>query len=234
MNLPKISHPIFQITIPSTGNAVNFRRFLALEEKILLMAKESDDRYDKLLAIKQVITNCVVDDFDIDSMATFDFDYVFMKLRANSVDNMVEVRYLEEEDQQEYTLKINLNDVKLIVPKKFKDVVEIGDIKIKLQYPTIGKMLSSIQLTRDDDRFDLEDVLKEQCVKQVYDKDNVYDEYSQEELIKWLGELPLDANKQIKTFIANVPNLEYKTSYQTKAGTKREVELRGIEDFFTL
>ena len=234
MNLPKISHPIFQITIPSTKKNINFRRFLASEEKILLMAKESDDRYDKLLAIKQVITNCVVDDFDIDSMATFDFDYVFMKLRANSVDNMVEVRYLDEEDQLEYALKIDLNEVKLVVPKTFKDVVNVGDIKIKLQYPTIGKMLSSIQLTREDNTFDLEDVLKEQCVKQIYDTENVYDEYTKQELIEWLGQLPLEANKQIKAFIASIPDLEYKTSYKTKAGTKREVELRGIEDFFTL
>ena len=150
MNLPKISHPIFQITIPSTKKRINFRRFLASEEKILLMAKESDDRIDKLLAIRQVINNCLIDDLNVDDMSTFDFDYVFMKLRANSIDNMVEIKYTDTEDNEQYLVQIDLNKIEIRLPKKINDVVDVTDnIKLKLQYPTMGKMIASIESLKE-------------------------------------------------------------------------------------
>lgn len=234
--LPKTEHAIFQITIPSTKLKVNFRRFLAKEEKILLMAKQSDERIDKLLAMKQVINNCLVDTLDVDEFTTFDFDYVFLKLRANSVDSMAEVIFTDPEDNQEYPHSIDLNAIEVKFPENINQVIDVdGKIKIKLQFPTMGKVLAGVHQVREVDNIvNLDQILMEQCIGQIYDADTVYDDYSHEELVEWLDNLSLKASNEIKLFIMSIPDLEYHGEYKTKAGTVREVDLRGLEDFFML
>ena len=89
MGLPKLSYPTFQITLPSTNKQLTLRPFLVREEKILLTAQQTEDPKEVIQAIKQVIGNCVVGEFDADQMTTFDLEYVFIKLRARSVNNII-------------------------------------------------------------------------------------------------------------------------------------------------
>ncbi len=246
MPLPKTQHAVFPITMPSTKKKVNFRRFLSREEKILLMAKQSDERADKLRAMYQVVNNCCMDDTDISAIPTFDFDYAFLKLRAESVDNIVEVRYTDDEDENEYPVSINLEKVNVVVPKEKLPSVEVEGtpIKIKLKYVTIGEMMAivdeledNLKAKQDDEEvktIDLGDLLLEKCIAQVYDDETVYDEFTREELFEWLDELPTKTTEEIRQFLEGSPDLTYKTSYKRKDKSVREVELRGIDDFFTL
>ena len=89
MSLPKIEYPLYQITVPSTKKNLKFRPFLVKEEKLLLMGKESTESSDILMAIKQIVNNCCVDDMDINKLCIFDLEYIFLKLRSLSVDNIV-------------------------------------------------------------------------------------------------------------------------------------------------
>lgn len=99
MGLPKIKQPLFELTVPSTNEVHLFRPYLGSEEKILLIAKESGDTRDIIMGLKQVIQNCAQsEDFDADDLATFDIEYLFLKLRAKSVDNVVKVAYLDDEE----------------------------------------------------------------------------------------------------------------------------------------
>jgi hypothetical protein len=246
MPLPKTEHPLFIITVPSTQKKFNFRRFLTKEEKILLIAKQSDEKIDKLRAMEQVIVNCAMDPgFEVDKLTTFDFDYVFLKLRAASVDNMVEIQYFDEEDEKDHLVKINLDKIEIEMPKDIKTTVALSsDISLKLKYPTMKQMLDIAEKVESDlvenvDKKDhvpieMADLLIEQCIDKIYDSETVYDDYTSEELYEWLDQLEATAYNDIKAFLNSIPDLQYKTSYKNSKGTVREVELKGIEDFFTL
>ena len=109
-NLPKIDYPVYKIKVPSQKKESQFRPFLVKEEKLLLMAKESDNTSDILSAIKQIINNCSIDSkFDVNKLALFDLEYVFLKLRSISVDNIVKVSYKDNEDEKVYDFEIDLN-----------------------------------------------------------------------------------------------------------------------------
>ena len=137
MALPKTKHPLFDIKIPSTGKPVSFRPFLVKEEKLLLMAKASEDPTDIFKAIKQVINNCAMDKgFDIDKLAIFDLEYVFIRLRAISVNNIVKVSYRDNEDDKIYDFEINLNTVEVVFPEKISKNIKISDtIGMTMKYP---------------------------------------------------------------------------------------------------
>ena len=101
MALPKLQTPVFDIVIPSINKAIEFRPFLVKEEKILLMARQSEDERDMVKAIIQIINNCAISDINIKDLTMVDIEYLFLKLRAKSVNNIVEVVYNDGEDEKE-------------------------------------------------------------------------------------------------------------------------------------
>ena len=114
----KIDYPIYTIEIPSTKQKARFRPFLVKEEKLLLMAKESENSADILTAVKQIVNNCAIDpNFDVDKLAVFDLELIFIKLRAFSVDNIIKVAYKDLEDEKIYNFDIKLDEVSVIFPE---------------------------------------------------------------------------------------------------------------------
>ena len=99
MALPKIQHPLFDCVVPSTNKKIKIRPMLVKEEKILLMAKQANDRSDQINALKQVVNNCIAETLDIDNLALFDLEYIFTKIRAASVSNTVKLSYKDNEDE---------------------------------------------------------------------------------------------------------------------------------------
>ena len=137
MSLPKIDYSMVNIKVPSLNKNYKFRPFLVKEEKLLLMARESENSEDILLAIKQVVNNCVLDKLDIDKLAVFDLEYIFLKLRSISVDNIVTLSYTDLEDKKPYEFKINLDDVKVIYPEKIDNNIKINSKSgIVMSYPS--------------------------------------------------------------------------------------------------
>ena len=139
MPLPKIDKPLFEVTIPSLDRKIKLRPFAVREEKILLMAQQSTDDKEIILAIKQVLNNCIVDpNFDIDSLATFDLEYLFLKLRARSVSNVINVSYRDNEDDKVYDFEIDLDEVDMLKKPEVSNVIMITDtIGIKMKYPSV-------------------------------------------------------------------------------------------------
>ena len=126
--LPKIDYPIYTIEIPSTKQKARFRPFLVKEEKLLLMAKESENSADILTAVKQIVNNCAVDpNFDVDKLAIFDLELIFIKLRAFSIDNILKVAYKDFEDEKIYNFEIDLNEVKVIFPEEIDTNIKISE-----------------------------------------------------------------------------------------------------------
>ena len=174
MTLPKISYPTYTIKVPSTKKNVKFRPFLVKEEKLLLMAKESENNADILQSIKQIVNNCCLDEnFDNEKMTIFDLEYIFIKLRAFSVDNIVKVSYKDEEDGQNYEFEVDLNAVEVEFPEKNENNIKISDtFGILMKYP-------SASLYEDKDFLNLDkDYLFElivRCIDKIYEGDNVFE-----------------------------------------------------------
>lgn len=233
--LPKIKHPIFEFVIPSTNKKESFRPFLVKEEKILLMAKTSEEPNEILRAVKQVVNNCALSkSFDVDRLAIFDIEYLFMQLRAISVNNIVKVSYRDNEDDEIYEFSIDLKEVKVQFPEKVDRVIKINDkMGIQMRYPSASIFDDKDFFGSGDDAF-YELVLR--CIDKIYDGDEIYDptEYSKKEVEQFLDDCGIYTFEKIQLFMTNVPKLYHKLEYKNKNGNQRVIELTSLTDFFTL
>lgn len=235
MSLPKIDKPIFELLVPSAGQNFKFRPFTVKEEKILLVGQQEENEKAIVLAIKQVINNCCLDEkFDIDKLATFDLEYLFLKLRARSVSNIVEVSYRDNEDEKIYDFEVDLDQVEMLKMNKTAHVIPINDnVGIKMKYPSVTIINDSPTNATPSE---VVDYLISKCIDCVYDGENVYpaDEYDPEELTEWLDSLDIETFNKIKEFFDNLPQMYYKIEYTNSLGNKREIELTTLSDFFIL
>ena len=232
MPLPQTQFPLFPLVQPSTGKTFMFRSFLVPEEKILLLGKESGKITDIGLSIQQVIRNCCVDGtLDTSTMTAFDMDYLFIKLRAASISNTVKVA-VTDDDGDEYEILVDLDDVQSPVTTPLPVIdVEGTTSKMRFKYPTI-KEIDEVMAT-DLNGIELFDHLMCKAVAMVYNDDEVF-EFTFEELVEWVGtRLSPKTYDIMKNVIGQTPVVTYVTHYTNKAGAKKEVVLRGLEDFFT-
>lgn len=234
MSLPKIDYPIYKIKIPSMKKEFQFRPFLVKEEKLLLMAKESENPSDILSTIKQIINNCCIDNkLDINKLAVFDLEYVFLKLRAISVDNMVKVSYKDKEDDKVYDFDINLDEVDVIFPEKLDNKIKITEKSgIVMKYPSASLYDDKEFLSLEKD-YMFELIIR--CIDTIYYEDQVYkaSEYKRSDLSDFLENLNVKVFDQIQQFLINVPRMEYKIEYMNEKDHKREIILSSLNDFFT-
>jgi hypothetical protein len=232
--LPKIEHPIYKIKIPSLKKDHSFRPFLVKEEKLLLMAKESGNQADILTAIKQIVNNCSLDkNLDIDKLSIFDLEYAFLKIRAFSIDNIIKVAYKDSEDEQVYDFEVDLNKVEVTFPKKVKNTVKINEkAGLIMKYPS-ASLYDDKEFfnTRENHYFEL--ILR--CIDKVYVEDDIYEvkDVSKEELESFIENLGVGVFKEVNDFLVNSPKITYKIEYTNKNGTKREIILNSLNDFFT-
>lgn len=234
-NLPKIDYPVYKINVPSLKKDYQFRPFLVKEEKILLMAKESDSPADVLIAVKQIINNCSLDrKLDVNKLTIYDLEFVFLKLRSFSIDNTVKVSYKDNEDSKVYEFVVELDKVKIVYPEKMDPNIKITNKSgIVMKHP-------SASLYEDKEFLSVE---KEQlfelivrCIDSIYYEDQVYPaiNYKTEELREFLENLNIKTFEEIQKFLLNVPKMEYKIQYKNELGNDREIILNSLSDFFTL
>jgi len=173
MKLPKIDKPIFELLVPSQKKTVMCRPYVCKEEKILLIAQESGEEKDIVLALKQVLNNCIVDEkFDIDSITTFDLEYMFLKLRAKSVNNIVAIKYRDQEDAEVYEFQVDLDQVEMLDLGKLKDTIMINETTgMQMKYPSITLINDT---PTSASQAELIDYLVKACIKSIFDEENVY------------------------------------------------------------
>jgi hypothetical protein len=235
MPLPKVKHQIYDFVIPSTGKKESFRPFLVKEEKILLTAKASDDPADSLRAVKQIVNNCSIrESFDIDTLAIFDIEYLFLQLRAVSVSNIVQLSYRDNEDNKVYDFSVDLKEIKVQFPESVEKIVKVTDtMGIVMKWPSAALFDDDEYLKTGDQAF-YELILR--CIDKIYDGDEVYNasEYSAKELEAFLDDCGVAVFDKIQAFMMNAPKLYHKLTYTNANGNKRVIELNGLTDFFTL
>lgn len=233
MPLPKISQPIFQLTLPSTGKVVHYRPFTVREEKLLLMAQESGEKKDIVNVYKQLINNCSIDQVDVDNLAAIDLEYFFVCLRAKSVSNISKIQVKDKDDGEMYDVEINLD--KIVVERKNpetdnKNVKLTDTVGIILKYPTF-KTLTKIE---DGSEVDSTLAILRGCIEQIYEGEEVFDaaNYSKQELDDFILSLNKAQVEEIQKFFESMPKLVYNAKYVTKDKIVKDLKIEGLENFF--
>jgi hypothetical protein len=249
--LPKIDVPIYELTLPSNGKVIKIRPYLVKEDMILLMAAESKEPKDILLATKQVVTNCVLEDkFDVDTLSMVDFDYIFVNLRARSVGQDLKVQLtcknkfpfmqgetpIEVECNTDFEISYDLENVQVFRPEpsKNKRIMLSGSTGVEMKFPTFALL---------DRLAGIEDVLERElqiiiaCVDKVFDRDSVVsvdDSVSTiAEMRHWIENLTTQQFQKIKEFIENLPYLKLEFSGKCPhCDYLHKFEERKILDFF--
>jgi len=234
MALPKLDKPLFDLEIPSKQTTVKCRPFVVKEEKILLMAQQAGQEKDIVLAIKQVLENCVQDPtFDSDDLTTFDLEYMFLKLRARSVNNVIEVSYRDNEDDKVYDFEIDLDTVEMMKPAEINNKIMVTDtVGIVMKFPSVKVLENTPENTSAPD---LVEYLVRSCVDQIFDEDDVYlaSESSEAELQEFIEGLDVQTFQKIREFFDSLPSLYHKLEYTNANGNERVIELKTLSDFFT-
>lgn len=231
MALPKIDQPLFELTVPSTGKKITFRPFVVKEEKLLLIAQSGGDT-DMIRAIKQIIRNCVQEDINVDSLATFDLEYIFLKLRARSVNNIIKLSYRDNEDDQLYDFEIDLDKIEVEMPEGVDPKIKINDnVGMTMKYPSAG---IADKLTEFENEVELLTFFITNCIDTIYDENDVYiaSEYSDKELGEFVDSLDVNTFDKIREFFEKIPRMRHVINYKNKMGNDRVIELSSIKDFF--
>lgn len=234
MPLPKIDKPLFELTIPSSNEKIKYRPFTVKEEKILLIAQESKDMKQAILAIKQILTNCI-QDYDIEKLAVFDLEYILMQIRAKAVNDEMRFKVTDPETEEAVELTLNIDDIQIIRSDKHNKIIRVtDDISLVMKYPTID-FLTKI---REDNSAEGESValfeLMKVCIDTVVEGENVYKlkDFTDEEVDEFMDSLESKVLANIKEFFDTIPKMRYETKYTTKDGTEKTFVAEGTETFF--
>lgn len=227
---------MFDVVIPSSKKKIKIRPMLVKEEKILLMAKTSDDASDILSAVKQVVNNCIVDsDVDVEKLALFDVEYIFVKIRAYSVSNISKVSYRDNEDSKVYDFDVDLDKVEVIFPENLETNFAINDtLGIIMKYPQ-ASLYSDKEFLQSPAEQILDNLILN-CIDKIYDGDAMIDPktYPREELKDFVENIDVNTYDKIRKFFNTLPTLQYKITYKNEMGNERNIELNSLTDFFTL
>lgn len=235
MKLPKIEYPIYELTLPSSGEKINYRPFLVKEEKILLMALQGEDAEEIINSVKQVINNCIISDsLNTDNLATFDIEYLFLKIRAKSVNNIIKLTYRDLEDEKTYDVEVNIDEVEVKFDPSHTNKIEINDkIGFYLKYPNASISNKIEKSTSETDLFF--NILKS-CIDKIYDGDNIFyaSDFSAEEVDEFLQQLDIKSFKKIQTFFETMPRIYHEIKYTNSLNNEKKIVLSTLNDFFTL
>ena len=234
MALPKPSRPEYTTKIPSTDKSIKFQPFSVREEKILILASESKDNDEIANAITNVLESCVTTPgFKVSDLALFDIEYLFLKARAKSVGEKLEVNVTDPGDETYTTThEIDVDKIQVQKNKDHKDLIQISeDTHIKMQYPGIDFFVEGVQLNNITDRLDL----AAECVQQIVIGEEVYnkEDMTPGEIQEWIEGLTSTQFNKVMEFFITMPRLAHKfTLTNPKTKKKFAIELEGLADFF--
>jgi hypothetical protein len=240
MALPKIDTPIYDLELPLSKKQIRFRPFLVKEQKNLMMAMEADDKETIERNIRQVLTNCTVtESIDIDRLPVIDIEYYFINLRARSVGEIVENKYVctNEVDgvqcNNKMETKFNLLDITVNIDPNAKDIIKITEqISIKLKYPEFSLVE---KLKKKDSAVDIAFEVILDSIEYIFDGEQYYyaSETPREELLEFVESLSQEQFSKLEEFFDNLPKMNRKIDLKcSKCGFDHTISMEGLESFF--
>ena len=236
MALPKIETPTYELTLPSQDIKVKYRPFLVKEEKILLMALESQKSDEIFQATKQIVSSCTFDALKVEELPTFDLEYIFLQIRAKSVGETTKFKVLCPDDKKTYAdVEVDLTKVNVEVDDKHTNklvVDEKRNLGVVLKYPTMNVLKSGTMENPTTEQ--IFDVLTE-CVDHIYEGDKIYPakDSTPQEIKEFFEDLSQDSFVKIKNFFDTMPRLRHEVEVTNPVtNVKSKVVLSGLNDFF--
>ena len=238
MPLPKISTPTYELELPSSGQTIKYRPFLVKEEKLLVIALESEDTKQITNAIKVVIKNCIsTKEVKVETLPTFDIEYLFLNIRGKSVGEQVDVNIICPDDNEtNVSVSINLDDIKVIKNEEHTNKIKVDkSIMMEMKYPSLEQFIKNNFDFNNENAMEQSFDLISSCIDKIYTEDEVWStaDVTKKELTEFLESMNSSQFKEIEKFFETMPKLSHKISViNPKTKVESEVVLEGLASFF--
>ena len=238
MPLPTISTPTYELTLPSSNRKIKYRPFLVKEEKILILAMESQDSKQIARAVKDVITKCILSKgIKVEKLATFDIEYLFLNIRGKSVGEQIEVMVTCPDDNKtQVPMSINVDTIKVQKDENHSPDIILDDVyTLRMKYPSLTEFIKNNFGALEDMNVDDTFELIASCIDQVYSEEESWasEECTKKELITFIESLNSSQFKKVEKFFETMPKLSH-TVTVTNPNTQVEsdIKIEGLQNFF--
>ena len=238
MPLPTISTPTYELTLPSSNRKIKYRPFLVKEEKILILAMESQDTKQIARAVKDVISKCILSKcIKVDRLSTFDIEYLFLNIRGKSVGEQIEVMVTCPDDEKtQVPMSINIDSIKVQKDDDHSIDIKLDDVyTFRMKYPSLTEFIknnfSAIYEMSVDDTFDL----IASCIDQVYSEEESWasEECTKKELTTFVESLNSNQFKKVEKFFETMPKLSHTVKVTNpNTNVESEIKIEGLQNFF--
>ena len=238
MPLPKIATPVYELELPSTGETIQYRPFLVKEEKVLVIALESEDTKQITTAIKNVIKNCIQSKgIKVETLPTFDIEYLFLNIRGKSVGEEIEVNVTCPDDGvTQVPITINLDDIQVQKNEDHTNRIKVDDsIMMEMKYPSLEQFIKNNFNFEDGNAMEQSFDLIATCIDKIFTEDEVWavEDCTKKEIVEFLEQMNSSQFKEIEKFFETMPKLSHSITVKNPK-TKKEnaVVIEGLAGFF--
>jgi len=238
MPLPKISTPTYELELPSSGKTILYRPFLVKEEKLLVIALESEDNKQITNAIKNVIKSCILTkDIKVENLPTFDIEFLFLNIRGKSVGEDVEVNIICPDDNEtNVSVSINLDDIKVQKNPEHTNKIKVdSSIMMEMKYPSLDQFIKTNFDFKNENAMEQSFDLIASCIDKIYTEEEVWStaDVTKKEVTEFLDQMNSSQFKEIEKFFETMPKLSHKITVKNPTtGVESEVVLEGLASFF--
>ena len=241
MPLPKINTPTYELVLPSSGKKIKYRPFLVREEKILIMALETEDQKQITRAVIDILSSCIITKgINLDKLATFDIEYLFLNVRSKSVGEQIEVNITCPDDgKTSVPISVDIDSIKIQKDKSHTNVVKLDDsLSLKLKYPSMEQFVSTNFEAAEENGSEIKTTLDMiiSCIDTIFNEEESWpaSESTKKELEEFLDQLNTKQFKMIEDFFATMPKLTHTLKVKNpKTNVESNVKLEGLASFFT-
>ena len=236
MALPKIGYPTYELELPSTGKTVKYRPFLVKEEKILLLALEGKDEKHIVNAVKDLLRNCVISRIKVETLPSFDLEYLFLKIRAASIGEEISLSVTCLDDNKtQVEAKININEVEVFKPKGHNTKIMFDKTTgIIMKYPSMQQFVDREFLQKDMKTDEVYDFIAD-SIDQIFDAEEVYDKTTttKKEFRTFVDGLTTKQFEKIQNFYETCPKLKHTFKVKNpNTGVESDYTIEGLQSFF--
>ena len=231
MPLPEITTPTYELVVPSSKKKLKYRPFLVREQKILILAMESEDETQIIDAITKIFKNCIQSRFKMEDLALFDVEYIFLQLRGRSVQETIDIEVPCDDDPEvKVPVTFPVDDVKVIFPEGHESEIKLtDDIVVVMKYPNLDYFA---KVTFSDEKIDPYDLVAE-CIRRVYVGEEDSGTFSFKEAREWVETLTNVQFEKVQNFFDTMPTLRHELKVKNpKTKVENTVVLQGLVDFF--
>ena len=238
MPLPKIATPTYELELPSTGKIISYRPFLVKEEKLLVLALESEDTKQITNAIKAVLKSCVqTKGIKVETLPTFDIEFLFLNIRGKSVGEELEVNVICPDDEEtQVKVTINLDDIQIEKSEDHNNQIKLDDeLMMEMKYPSLDEFIKNNFDFKETNQMDQSFALIASCIDKIYSEDEVWAtaDCTKKEMNDFLESMNSSQFKEIEKFFETMPKLKHEIKITNpKTGVESDVVLEGLASFF--